>query len=161
MKKKKGFSLVEILIVISIFSVIGILSTRIILLTMRGAKKSDSQVRVRENVNYALSIIERQIRNSEVVNCASSTSSQIIYTSLEGVASTFSCVSGSDSYILSGTSRLTSSDISITSCLFSCTQTNENDPPVMKVKIVAEDKNNTSVENGSVTVETEIVTRNY
>jgi len=70
-KTNSGLSLIEILIVITIFAVIGILSTRSVFLTLRGAKKSDSLVRVRENVNNALSVIERQIRNSEKVTCPS------------------------------------------------------------------------------------------
>lgn len=65
-----GFSLIEILVVISIFAVIGILTTRSIFITLRSARKSDSLVRVRENVNYAMGIIERQIRTAESVNCA-------------------------------------------------------------------------------------------
>ncbi|AKM83455.1 hypothetical protein A2422_01110 [Candidatus Woesebacteria bacterium RIFOXYC1_FULL_31_51] len=161
MKKNKGFSLIEILIVISIFSVVGILSTRAILLTMRGAKKSDSQVRVRENVNYALSVIERQIRSSESVTCTASTTI-LNYVSLEGTSATFSCVTaGTDKYIASGSARLTSGDIVITSCSFDCTQVDQNKPPIVKVSIVAEDATTTSIEKGSVTAETEIVTRNY
>jgi prepilin-type N-terminal cleavage/methylation domain-containing protein len=158
----EGFSLIEILIVISIFSVIGILSTRAILLTMRGAKKSDSQVRVRENVNYALSVIERQIRNSEGVTCPNPNPLILNYISPEGTQTTFSCVTaGTDKYIASGSARLTSSDIVVTSCSFDCTQTDLNNPPVVKVSVVAEDSTATSVEKGSITAETEIVTRNY
>ncbi|MDO8341336.1 MAG: type II secretion system protein [Candidatus Woesebacteria bacterium] len=142
----EGFSLIEILIVISIFSVVGILSTRAILLTMRGAKKSDSQVRVRENVNYALSVIERQIRSSESVTCTASTTI-LNYVSLEGTSATFSCVTaGTDKYIASGSARLTSGDIVITSCSFDCTQADQNKPPIVKVSIVAEDATKTSIE---------------
>lgn len=157
----KGFSLIEILIVTSIFSVVGILSTRAILLTMRGAKKSDSLVRVRENVNYALSIIERQVRNSESVTCTASTT-VLSYVSLEGTSTTFSCVTnGIDKYIASGSARITSSDISITSCSFRCTQADANKPSIIRVSVVAEDLTTTSLEKGSITAETEIVTRNY
>lgn len=161
-KSTTGFSLVEILIVISIFSIIGVLSTRAVLLTMRGAKKSDSQVRVRENVNYALSVIERQIRNSEKVNCPIIPEPSILsYTSLEGTSTSFSCVTaGLDKYIASGSGRLTSSDIKITSCSFVCTQT-DNNPAIVKISIVANDATVTGIEKGSVTAETEIVTRNY
>lgn len=166
MKSKKniasviGFSLVEILIVISIFSIIGVLTTRTVLLTMRGAKKSDSQVRVRENVNYALSVIERQIRNSESVTCTASTTI-FNYISLEGTSTSFSCVTaGSDKYIASGSGRLTSSDVVITSCSFVCTKTGNN-PATVKISIEANDATATGIEKGSVTAETEIVTRNY
>lgn len=157
----EGFSLIEILITVSIFAVIGVLSTRAILLTMRGANKSDSQVRVRENINYAFSVIERQIRNSEDVTCTASTTT-LDYVSLEGTSSTFSCITaGSDKYIASGSARITSSDILITSCSFACTQGDQNKSPTVRISVVAEDSTATGVEKGSITAETEIVTRNY
>lgn len=157
----KGFSLIEILVVISIFSVLGVLSTRAILLTVRGSKKSDSLVRVRENVNYALSIMERQIRNSESVSpCPNSNLSLLDYVSSNGQATTFSYNEG-EKYIASGSARLTSSDILITSCIFRCTQVLPNNPPIVEISIVAEDAATTGIEKGTVSVETQIVTRNF
>lgn len=163
MKKNinKGFSLVEILIVITIFAVIGLLSTRSVFLTLRGAKKSDSLVRVRENVNYSLSIIERQLRNSESVTCPNPSTNILNYVSLEGTATTFSCVTaGTDKYIASGSARLTSSDIIVSSCAFTCT-VGVNTPPSVKITVEAVDANSTTVEKGTVTTQTEIVVRNY
>lgn len=173
MKKEKlkninGLSLIEILVVISVFAVIGILSTRSIFLTLRGAKKSDSLVRVRENVNYAMGIIERQIRNAESLEtvCDGTPKSSITYIALEGVSTSFSCQNMSaDGYIASGSARLTSSDIDITSCSFTCIQTDPNVPanypPTVKISISAEDLNSNSIEKGAVTSETEIIPRNY
>lgn len=161
-KNIKGLSLIEILIVMTIFAVIGLLSTRSIFLTIRGAKKSDSLVRVRENVNYSLSIIERQLRNSEgILNCGASTT-LLNYVSIEGTSTSFSCVtSGTDKYIASGSARLTSSDITITSCSFTCSQTDLNTPPSIKIAIDAIDNESQSVEKGTVSIQTEIVVRNY
>lgn len=157
----KGLSLVEILIVITIFAVIGLLATRSVFLTIRGAKKSDSLVRVRENVNYSLSVIERQLRNSESVTCPNPSTDTLNYISLEGTATSFSCVtSGVDKYIASGSGRLTSSDISVTNCYFSCT-VGVNTPPSVKVTVEAVDTESTNAEKGSVSIQTEIVVRNY
>lgn len=156
-----AFSLIEILIVITIFAVIGLLSTRSVFLTIRGSKKSDSLVRVRENVNYSLSVIERQLRNSESVTCPNGSPNTLNYISLEGTATTFSCVTGgADKYIASGSGRLTSADISVTSCAFTCT-VGVNSPPSVKVIIEAEDTESTAVEKGRVSIQTEIVVRNY
>lgn len=161
-KNQKGLSLIEILIVISIFAVIGLLSTRSIFLTLRGAKKSDSLVRVRENVNYSLSIIERQIRNTQSITCPNPSSSVLNYISQEGLATSFTCnISGTDKYISSGSARLTSTDISVTACTFSCSRLDVNKPPVVKVYIQATDALSTGIEKGSVTAQTEIVLRNY
>lgn len=160
-KNSKGFSLIEILIVVTIFAVIGLLATRSIFLTIRGAKKSDSLVRVRENVNYSLSVIERQLRNSESVTCPNASTSTLSYISLEGTTTTFSCVTaGTDKYIASGSARLTSADISVTGCSFTCT-VGTNTPPTVKIAIEAVDAESTSVEKGSVSAQTQIVVRNY
>lgn len=162
MGNKKGFTLIEILVVIAIFAVIGLLSTRSLFLTLRGAKKSDSLVRVRENVNYSLSVIERQLRNAESVTCPNPSTSILEYVSIEGTETSFTCnTGGSDKYIASGSSRLTSEDILVTSCSFSCSQLDINNPPVVAISLEAEDSESTSAEKGTVTTQTEIVLRNY
>src|SRR3989344_7124986 len=102
-KSITGFSLIEILVVVAIFAVLGVLSTRSIFLTVRSSKKSDSLVRVRESVNYSLAILERQIRNAQSVDCAGSSSTNLVYTALEGEATFFSCA---ENYIASGSARL-------------------------------------------------------
>lgn len=159
----KGLSLIEILIVISVFAIIGILSSTSLFLTLRNAKKSESLVKVKENLNYSLAVIERQIRNSEKVDCTTSTNSVLNYIALEGVQSSFSCkpaVAGNTAYIASGSARLTPSNISVSSCAFTCTETSNN-PPSVKVSLTFEDAVSTAPEKASITTETEIVTRNY
>lgn len=159
---KQGFSLIEMLVVMSIFAVIGILTTTSVVLTLRSGKKSDSLVRVRENVNYAFSIVERQVRNSgKITPCTGVATSTLSYTSIEGIPASFACVTpGANGYVASGSARLTSSDISITSCSFTCTQT-VNNPAIVKVNITAEDATSTATEKGSITTQTEIIVRNY
>ncbi len=165
MKNKKAFSLVEILVVMSIFAVIGVLTTSAVSLTLRSGKKSDSLVRVRESVNYSMAVLERQIRNADsIVSCTGLPVTTLSYVSMEGVATSFSCItSGSDKYIASGSAnlRLTSTEISVTGCSFVCTQLNLNSPPIIKVSITAEDSSSTSAEKGSISTVTEIVARNY
>ncbi len=161
LKNKKGFSLVEILVVISIFALIGILTTRSIFTTLRSARKSDSLVKVRENVNYALGVIERQIRSAESVSpCPLVNTLVLPYIAEGGIVSSFICTLGANGSIASGSATLTSPDISVTGCTFTCTQ-NINNPPSINVSITAEDKNSSGVEKGSVTSQTEILLRNY
>ena len=159
-KNTKAFSLIEILVVISIFAIIGVLSTRSIFQTLRSARKSDSLIRVRENVNYALGIIERQVRNAESVNCASVTPLNLPYVAGDGVPTFFNCTLGAIGRIASGSAILTSNDISITACNFTCTPT-VNNPPSITISITAEDNTSTGPEKGSVTSQTEILLRNY
>lgn len=158
-KANKGISLVEILIVIAIFSVLGIITTRTVIVTLKGARKSDSQIKVRENINYAFSVMERQIRSAKDLSpCPNPDTSTLDYLSLEGIASSFSCGSG---YIASGSGRLTSTDVVIDTCSIVCVQETENYPPKIEISISASDSNLSGIDKGTVTVETEIVARNY
>lgn len=161
MNTKKGFSLIEMLVAISIFAVIGVLTTTSMALTLRSSKKSDSLVRVRESINYSLSSLERQIRNSEKIT--SCTATKLSYVSIEGISTQFECKTpGALGYIASGSAslRLTPDDISVTACSFTCTQA-VNSPAIVSVSVTAEDKNTTGTEKGSVSTTMEIVTRNY
>ncbi|OGM11456.1 hypothetical protein A2Z22_00195 [Candidatus Woesebacteria bacterium RBG_16_34_12] len=71
MKKEHiiGFSLVEMLVVVSIFAILAVLASQSLIFTFRGRQKSGSIVSVRENLGHALSVIERQLYNAENVNC--------------------------------------------------------------------------------------------
>ncbi len=164
LKNYKGFSLIEILVVVAIFAIIGILTTRSIFTTLKSARKSDSLVRVRENVNYAMGIMERQIRNAESVTCAAVTAQNLPYIADGGVSARFNCTLGATGNVASSSGAvqvpITSNDISITACNFTCTQA-INNPPSINISITAEDNTSTGAEKGSVSSQTEILLRNY
>lgn len=161
-KTVKGMSLVEILVVVSIFGILGMVTARSISSTLRSARKSDIQINVRENLNYATSVVERQIRGArEIINCESVDAS-INYVSNEGVTTSFDCLLSSDQgYLSSGSARLTSENIELTQCSFSCNQIDQNNPPIVTLFLTAEDKVNKGSEGSKVTVQTEITLRNY
>lgn len=163
-KKNAGISLIEILIVISIFAVLGILSTRVVLLSLTGAKKGDVQIKVRENLDYAVSIMERQLRNAGSISPCPNTDPLIInYSDSNNISTSFSCLNmASLGYIASGSARLTSQDVKITSCLFTCTAGTQSTPPKVTIDIQAVDAGTQgSKEGASVTVSTEINLRTY
>lgn len=162
MKKIKGMSLLEILVVVSIFAVLGILVTQSVILTVRGSKKSETLVNVRENLNYAMGIVERQIRNSNsITDCASQPStSRIDYLDQNGVAAYFSCPSGGG-YIASGSGRLTSTDIDVTTCSFVCTPGTAGNPDSVNIDFVAKDVNTTGIETSTVSISNQVYLRNY
>lgn len=159
-RQNKGFSLIEILVVVSIFAIIGVLTTRSLYQTLKSARKSDSLVRVRENVNYALGIIERQIRAAEKVDCTAVTALNLPYIAGDGVSTSFNCTLGASGRIASGSAILTSTDVSVTACNFTCTQI-VNYPPSINITVTAEDNTSSGAEKGSVTTQTEIILRNY
>lgn len=161
-KNNKGMSLIEILVVITVFAVLAVISTRAIVLTLKGARKSESQIKVRENVNYALSVIERQLRNSsEVSPCPNPSSLTLDYVSRDKAITSFSCQSvGSGGYIASGSARLTSNEVSIVSCSMTCNLSGGS-VPVINISVDAQDANLTDTEASRVTTQTEITLRNY
>lgn len=158
-----GISLLEILVVITVFAVLGIIIARSVFLTLGGSKKSDSQVKIRENVNYALSIIERQIRNANsIVTCPNSPTTTLEYLDENGVSASFSCVNvgGSDSYIASSSARLTSGDIQIVSCSLACIPGDGGVPQSVKINVTAQDAASATAES-YVDFTTEIFLRTY
>lgn len=154
--KNKGISLLEILVVITVFSILAILATIAILSTLRGSRKSEALIRVRENVDYSLAVMERNIRNAEsFVNCGSETKA-ISYLDENGRSSSFSC--GAD-YIASGSARLTSEEVEVFSCTFTCDDSTA--PPSVEISVGARDASATGIEGAQVTANTKIFLRTY
>jgi prepilin-type N-terminal cleavage/methylation domain-containing protein len=167
MKKKsitkqsnKGLSLVEILVVITIFAILGIIVSGALILTLRSGRKTESQIRVRENINYSLAVIERNIRNANTLTCPNPDLTIINYWDQNGVPSSFACkdLGGTDPYIASGSARLTSSSIKVVECSFTCTQA---DHPSVKIHIKVQDTSASGIENSIISSDSEIFLRNY
>ena len=158
---KNGFTLIEILVVVIIFATVGLLSTRAILLSVQGSKKGSSSVTVRENLNYSFSVIERLVRNAnKIISCISSPPT-ITYLDEKDVSTTFTCVtSGSDKYIASGSARLTSSEVVITSCDIVCDLTSV--PPSVTIDVTAKDVSTLSTkESAQISISSKILLRTY
>lgn len=162
-KISRGLSLVEILVVVSIFAVLGVLVTRSVILTLQGSKKSESLVSVRENLDYAMNIIERQVRNANSVDCVNSTATNLAYMDSEGDVSNFSCIGlgNIDSYIASRSARLTSDNVYISGCTFSCKAGTSTDQPYVDVNLKAQSSTITGAQGSAVTTATRIYLRNY
>ncbi len=158
-----GISLIEIIIVIGVFAVLGILSTSAVLLSLQGSRKGDAQVKVRENLDYAVSVIERNLRNAESSLCPSTL--KVTYVDSNDVPGSFSCLSvGSAGYVASGSAnlRLTSEEINIISCSFTCTAGSGSTLPEVAINIKAVDAGTGgSKEGAAVSISTEINLRTY
>lgn len=160
---QKGLSLIEILVVITIFAILGIIVSSSLILTIQGTKKSESIIKVRENLNYSLSVVERNLRNaSMVLECPNSNTNTVTYTDQYGISSSFSCMntgSATNSYIASGSARLTSDTIRITSCSFVCVRDLYN-PPYVTITVTGQDVDYSGAQGSNVTVESKIYLRN-
>lgn len=171
MKGERGMSLMEVLVVITIFAVLGILVTQSVVLTLQGSRKSESIVKARENLDYSLSIIERQIRSASSVYsdssytapCPNTNPRAIYYLDQNGSRGSFSCVNtGADnSYIASGSARLTNDAVKVTSCSFVCTPGTATNPPLITVDVALKEAWASGVQSANVSATTQIYLRNY
>jgi prepilin-type N-terminal cleavage/methylation domain-containing protein len=162
-KRIQGFSLLEILVVVTVFSILAILTTQAVLLTLRGSKKSESLTKVRGNIDYSLAVIERNIRNAESIEeCPNPDPSTISYLDENGVSTSFSCASDAEGgYIASASGRLTSSEVDVTSCSFVCEDVGGGTNPAVTISISAQDANLSAMEGGDITISTKIFLRTY
>ncbi len=151
-----GISLIEILVVIMVFAILGILISRVILVTLQGSGKSDSLVKIRENLSYSLAVIEREIRNAETIVCPSTT--QVNYTNSRGISTYFSC---SGARVASGSAWLTSDEVSITACSFTCTAASGHVLPSVTISLEAKDATITGAGGAQATATTKIFLRTY
>lgn len=119
--RQTGFTLLEILVVISVFVLVIALVNQIFFSTLKGTSKSQATSTVKQNGNYAVSIMQRSLYGArEITQCLSD---RVAYLDLEGKPASFLCLgAGTDAgYIASGSARLTSEDVSLTNCVIRCT----------------------------------------
>lgn len=161
LKNQKGYSLLEVLVVLVIFSLLAIVSSTAILLAIRGARKSDASARVRGNIDFAIATIERQIRNaSSITSCVGD---QIDFEDPDYNPATFSCqnIGAADGYVASGSARLTAEDVTVTGCQFTCVDAQGSNPPIVTIDLSARDKNTSGAESASFSISTQVVLRTY
>ena len=163
---EKGISLIEILIVITIFAGLGILIAGSIILTLQGSQKSAALVRARENLDYSLSIIERQIRGAKSISpCPNPDPKTVAYLDQDGNPSSFTCVNtgANNSFIASGSAnvRITSDGVKLTTCSFMCSLSVGSNQPVVSVDLAMQDASASGLQSASVSATTQIFLRNY
>lgn len=158
-----GYSIIELLVVVSIFSVIILISTQAIVLTLRSSRKGESLITVRENVDYAFSVMERHLRSAEDITCTSQKT--LTYTDQWGVSGrTFSCIGGDDGYIASSSSALTSDEVAI-NCdevpIFTCNIPGGGFPSSVEIDVVGSKTGESAIEGAELTSSTRILLRTY
>lgn len=161
---KKGFSLIEILVVIGLFALIGIVTSQAVLTTLKGSRVIDSEANIRQNVDYAMNIIERNLRNSkEITECPNTTDpTKIDYVDPSGQdQSIFYVSSGDDRYVAvtSNDNRLTSNQVRVTNFSIICSPAIGNASAEVNVTITATDPNATSDEAATITTSNKVVLR--
>src|SRR3989344_4544421 len=63
--KNKGFTLIEILVVMAVLIFIGLIIGSIVMSVLRGTNKTNTLTQVRQNGSYAISQISKTLRNAK------------------------------------------------------------------------------------------------
>ncbi len=175
---KNAFSLIEILIVIGMFAVLGVVISQSTITSIRSSRKSDSVIVTRENVELAAATIERKLRNASVIftnpPCSTQGGSAVTigtftYETQDDTQGGFTCnnigeANGRLTFndITNGTNAdLTSPDIMLTQCQFVCTPPNVGVPQSLDVVLVGVDSLQLGVEGAEISVRTKINLRAY
>ena len=170
----KGYTLIELLAVISILVILTGIISGIIYSTLRGGSKTRITTEVTQNGTYAIGVISNILAPSrgvtkvggvEINDCTTvQTGSSITVKSIDGGETTFACSGtniSSNSVSLINTNQV---QIQPGSCSFSCQQksTDAYSIPVVSVKFTIEDKNAALFENKSSSLfKTSVSLRNY
>ena len=160
--KEKGFSLLEILIVITIFAGLGLLTTRAVFLTLRSSQKASSEISIRRSLDYSLAVIERHLRGADsIVACPNPDPRLIEYLDEAGAVVNFSCQDSSDGgYLASASARLSNREVDITSCSFTCNPGSGSAPPTVTLFLEAQKADVSGIGGANVTMSTQIQLRN-
>lgn len=118
MKKQKGFTLLEILVVIGVIGIMGTLITQVFITTTRTNTKAELLKDVKQNGDLAMEIMERMIRNSfGVVSVCSDTGTKLSTLEIknpDGQDTQFGCIYNSSVTRIASTSAATGTSVYLT-----------------------------------------------
>ncbi len=176
---KKGYTLIELVVVAGILVVISMLVTGVLYSILRGSSKSTVTNNVAQNGNYALSTMTNIILTSNDIvtvglepdfsNCTTpQTGTSITMKRVDGGETTLICAGGliaSQSATGDKVDLINASTVALVggTCSFTCTQPNLYAPPVIDIEFSLSDKGDSQfAENiSSALFQTRVLLRNY
>lgn len=116
-KNKQGFTLVEVLVVSALIFTVGVMVVQLFFSSLKGGVKSDFLNLVKEQGNYAQTVMERMIMNSLSIAPTDCTATSLKIQNPDMYYTTFRCVTGTPTRIasVSGTATVEMTTYSLTS----------------------------------------------
>lgn len=123
MKQKSGFTLIELLVAVGILGIVGGISTIIFFTTLQGTSKSEVVREVKQNGDYALTVMERLIRNATAITSTCDGTPQPTLIIINPDQSTTQFSLSATAQIASNAGFLTNNKVSASNLSFTCTRT--------------------------------------
>lgn len=158
--KVSGFSLIELILVVSILAIVVIMASNFLLSTLSSSGKAGITKEVKQNGNFALSVMEALILNSTSVNCPDDKT--ISLTDTEGSTTVFFC-DETEGKISSNSANLTADNVKVFACQFTC-ENNVGKPSKVSINFSVREKSALTLRPGektSLDFQTEVVTKNF
>ena len=173
LKFRGGFTLIETIVTILLFAILGTIATTILFSVLRGATKSEILKEVKQNGDYVLSILTLKIRNARdiISACDSNPSDNVTVQNPDSTGTDFSCsaisstisqqqVVAPDQPIPSPAS-LTNSSVAVSACSFTCYSSSTAPKRVsIHFTLTQAGSGTSAVDTASQTFQTQVTLRN-
>jgi prepilin-type N-terminal cleavage/methylation domain-containing protein len=181
LKSPKGFTIIEVLVVVSVFSVVGVIIGGIFFGALRGTKKTNTITLIRQNGNYAISQMSKMIRFADTLDapaCPGEPAPAMPHTieppvititsSLDDQKTTFTCdvannmLASNSASLLNVSTDTNPNTVILDKCQFTCSR-NQGGPPTIGIDFTLKDKNSGNIveSKASVRFQTSVTMRNY
>lgn len=159
---KRGFTLIEMLIALAVFSMLGVMATVILVGALQGAKKAAAVALVKNEGSRVINTMTQMLKYSTSVTLCGGNSVTFQPRTDTSNPAVFACLppGAGPYYIASNSANLTSGNVEMTSCNISC-----DVPDVLakqvNINFTLQMKNATfATENADTTFKTQIELRN-
>lgn len=162
MKLKKGFSLIELTVVIGLLSLLMLAITTTMLMSMITGNRIRTATKVKQAGSYALTQIQSMIRNAKAISLCDSSAASLTLTNLDGGSTQIIAESdGTNVRIASGSGTyLTPENLSTYNFSLVC-QPSDTEPNLVNLSFDLKDSlNSGAVDNPLVHFETSVNLRN-
>lgn len=167
--KIRGFTLVELLVSVGLFTAITTVIISVLFISFRASKKSEVILSIKQSGSTAMSRIVNGIRFAkrleDPVSCVGTvTQTYVKVTAFDDEQTTYACPGVITETISSNSAALIDvNSISVDPCSFTCSQVTTNDPPTINIQFTLSPLNTTSFAENvtSVPFQTSVTLRNY